>query len=89
KLLKRHHLERCLIRAGLLQHKNNESKTPGQSQGFVSSLSRRFRAGFFALSDRQDPKKGFRIAPEALFAFQAVLPMALSRWRNTGRRSSR
>ncbi|MCA1244819.1 hypothetical protein LC092_20440, partial [Stappia stellulata] len=39
-LLKRHHLERCLIRAGLLQHKNNESKTPGQSQGFVSSLRR-------------------------------------------------
>ncbi|MCA1244885.1 hypothetical protein LC092_20775, partial [Stappia stellulata] len=54
KLLKRHHLERCLIRAGLLQHKNNESKTPGQSQGFVSSLKRPAHtgAGLFTLQQR-------------------------------------
>ncbi|POF28441.1 hypothetical protein CLV41_1131 [Roseibium marinum] len=29
KLIERHHLESCLIRAGFLQHETSESKTPG------------------------------------------------------------
>lgn len=40
KLIERHHLESCLVRAWLLQHKTSESKTPSKSQGFVSSLKR-------------------------------------------------
>ncbi|WP_209007913.1 hypothetical protein, partial [Roseibium litorale] len=38
KLIERHNLERCLGGAGLLQHKDTESKTTSKCYGFVSSL---------------------------------------------------
>jgi len=49
KLIERHHLERCLIRAGGLQHETSESKNPNKKQGFVSSLRAALTALFFAL----------------------------------------
>ncbi|WP_417691508.1 hypothetical protein, partial [Roseibium sp.] len=49
KLIERHNLERCLGRAGLLQHQNSESKKTGKRQGFVSSLKGRLQGRpFFA-----------------------------------------
>jgi hypothetical protein len=46
-------LKRRLRRGWFLQHHNNESKTPGLRQGFVSSLRRLFskRDAFFMFED--------------------------------------
>ncbi|WP_209007935.1 hypothetical protein, partial [Roseibium litorale] len=61
KLIERHNLERCLGGAGLLQHKDTESKTTSKCYGFVSSL--RLRLSLVRVCLSSSPRSfGFRHA---------------------------